>query len=309
MNQCTIEYRSAKTREELKIMLWIMWGRISWSDQATHWLSLFKVAERLLKSWRPIKAYFLAFGADALRQSEDFFRIKKVNEMASDEQPAIQELCLYFTKFFMSQFQDTILNLENQQLPFIFAWSWKLSRFVKLKKKSDGKFLAWRSNYLTCSSGWQIHYRSFVSLHKNPHLLLTNHHVVISRAFALTLQIEISHHLSRRCFKYGIPTSSWNITWKVVLMFQQGTFSNFVETCAKYYVNSCVKCMRAEDFQCHLKCVDWWLKWIGCPLNLWELNSAFVNIHVGQNSKKQCTKQKIIKANIKYKFTSILSLF
>ena len=66
----------------------------------TRWLSLFNAIQ--------------GFGADDCPAASWIFLSEQGDEMATDEEPTIQELYLYFTHFFMSSIQDTVLKLENR---------------------------------------------------------------------------------------------------------------------------------------------------------------------------------------------------
>jgi len=66
--------------------------------------------------------------------------------MATDEEPTIQELYLYFTHFFMSSIQDTVLK-PTVSYDLYWIIHDKVSRFVKEEERRQD-FLAWSKNYL-----------------------------------------------------------------------------------------------------------------------------------------------------------------
>jgi len=200
--------------------------------------------------------------------------------MASDEQPTIQELCYISLNFSCHNIKSQFWSWRSNS-SFDLYWIMKNFRDL-LKKKSEGKFLTWRSKYLHAHlvnkfivEALQVYTRALIYSEKKfpfdkyPYRRFTT--------FRLDAAKPLSHHLLTKCFKYGRYS---NVFMKFHLKggtrFSTRNLSNFVETCEIYYVNSCVKYMRAEDFQCRLKCEVWWLRGIGCPLNLWELNSAFL---------------------------------
>lgn len=147
---------SAKKREELKECFEFCGAEFHEVVRhvPTRWLSLFKAVERMLKSWRPLKAYFLALGTEDCPAAIWKFLSDQEHEMASDEQPTIHELYLYFIHFFMSSFQETILKLENRTAVACDLYLIMAKFRDSLKKKSDDKYfgmkvkLALRKDYL-----------------------------------------------------------------------------------------------------------------------------------------------------------------
>jgi hAT family C-terminal dimerisation region len=147
---------SAKKREELKECFAFCESEFHEVVRhvPTRWLSLFKAVERLLLSWKPLKAYFLALGSDECAKAIWNILSDQENEISSDEEPTFSELYLFFTHYFMSCFQETLLKLENRSTTACDLYL-ILEKFREsLRRKIDDKFfgmkvkLAFRRNYL-----------------------------------------------------------------------------------------------------------------------------------------------------------------
>ena len=121
----------------------------------THWLSLFKAVERLLLSWKPLKVYFLELGSDECPPAIWKYISDQENEMSSDEKPTFSELYLYFTHYFMSFFQETLLKLESKSTVSCELFLIMNNFRESLRKKIQDKFfgmkvkLALRRNYFS----------------------------------------------------------------------------------------------------------------------------------------------------------------
>jgi len=148
---------------------------------------------------------------------------------------------------------------------------WSILEFRDLLKKSEDKFfgmkvkLAFRQNYLIARR-----IDKFISLHERLYLekwfpfdKSLYCHVTsfglgpANKSPSLNEVLEIimddgalMNWTFSRWFAwwawslgYGIPLPSWNINRKVVFVFQQGVYSNFVETYAFYYIPVSNACM------------------------------------------------------------------
>lgn len=109
---------SAKKREELKSFFEFCESEFHevLRHVPTRWLSLFKAVERLLLNWIPLKSYFISLGSDECHKVIWNLISDQENELAKDDEPTISELYLYFTHFFMSIMQDTLLKLESKKI-------------------------------------------------------------------------------------------------------------------------------------------------------------------------------------------------
>lgn len=109
---------SAKKREELKSFFEFCESEFHevLHHVPTCWLSLFKAVERLLLNWIPLKSYFISLGSDECHKVIWNLISDQENELAKDDEPTISELYLYFTQFFMSIMQDTLLKLESKKI-------------------------------------------------------------------------------------------------------------------------------------------------------------------------------------------------
>jgi hypothetical protein len=120
----------------------------------TRWLSLYKAVDRLILSWTPLKAYFLAQGSDECTAAIWKVLKDQENEMADEGHPTFSELYLYFTHFFMSLFQETMLKLENKSTTACDLYMIMEKLRDALNKKKEDKFfgmkvtLALRKHYI-----------------------------------------------------------------------------------------------------------------------------------------------------------------
>ncbi|XP_075770062.1 uncharacterized protein LOC142823237 [Pelodiscus sinensis] len=140
---------SAKKREELKDIF--EFCEVEFPEVLRHiptrWLSLFNAVEQLLLNWQPLKAYFLSLGSDDCHVAIWNIISDQEDEMASDEQPTLSELYLYFTHYFMSQFQDTLLKLENRSTLSCDLYLIMEKFCNSLRKKIDDKFFGMKVTF------------------------------------------------------------------------------------------------------------------------------------------------------------------
>ena len=147
---------SAKKREELKECFEFCESEFHEVIRhvPTRWLSLFKAVDRLLLSWKPLKAYFLKLGSDDCPKAIWNILYDQENEMSSDEEPTFSELYLFFTHYFMSCFQETLLKLENKSTVACDLYLILKTFRDSLRRKINDIFfgmkikLAFRRNYL-----------------------------------------------------------------------------------------------------------------------------------------------------------------
>ncbi|XP_006131601.1 uncharacterized protein LOC102463496 [Pelodiscus sinensis] len=123
----------------------------------TRWLSLFNAIKQLLLNWRPLKAYFLSLGSDDCHVAIWNIISDQEDEMASDEQPTLSELYLYFTHYFMSQFQDTLLKLENQSTLSCDLYLIMEKFRNSLRKKIDDKFFGMKITFALGKDQLPVH--------------------------------------------------------------------------------------------------------------------------------------------------------
>src|SRR6218665_284784 len=239
----------------------------------TCWLSLFTMFKTVE-----------GLGADDCLAASWIFLAEQEDEMASDEQPHHSvTVGLYFTHFFVSSIQDRpTCSLQfsswrnGQQFPmkrFVLNHG-KVSIFVKEEERRQ-VFLACSKNCL----GLARRIDKFVSLHKSHHLLgevlsfRQIHHIVISSLLAWSLQITspsldevlqiwVMVPWSNAFSSNGLHMSLVSWIWYSIEFNNELAPILLKLVQYNYYGNSCVKCMRGEDFQCH------GMNGIRCLLNL-----------------------------------------